>query len=123
MDNEFMEHVENTRRFLKSSATIHVGIMAMLLKQSGINTGEKRFYKLLRENNYVHNIKSKWNLPTQKSIDLGIMKIKKRIPVITTKGQFFFWMLLRKNDMNNILNNEKSVISYLIETESPRECG
>ena len=41
------------------------------------------------------------------------MKLEKQNPVITPKGCFFFWMLLRENSINNIADKEENVLAYL----------
>ncbi len=88
----------------ESKTTILVREMAKILKQNGVDTGGKEFYKWLRENNYL--IKAKcvdYNMPTQKSMRLGLFEIKEttinhsngtisisRTPKITGKGQQYF---------------------------------
>ncbi|URN85829.1 phage antirepressor KilAC domain-containing protein [Acetobacterium wieringae] len=87
-----------------SEDSILVGEMAKLLKQNGFNTGQNRFYALLREQGFLIKRKgSDYNLPTQKSIEMGLFEIKEtvithsdgRIKVektakITGKGQLYF---------------------------------
>lgn len=87
-----------------SETSISVGEMAKILNQNGIKGGEKTLFKKLRENGYL--IKKRggsYNLPTQKSMNLGIMEIKEsyistatgniiisKSPRITIKGQQYF---------------------------------
>lgn len=60
-----------------SKESILVRELAKLLKQNGINTGEKRLFEYLRENGYlIKKQGSDYNLPTQKSMDLGLMEVK-----------------------------------------------
>lgn len=87
-----------------SEDSILVGEMAKLLKQNGFNTGQNRFYALLREQGFLIKRKgSDYNLPTQKSIEMGLFEIKEtaiahsdgRIKVektakVTGKGQLYF---------------------------------
>lgn len=92
-----------------SNTTILVGEMAKLLNQMGIDTGQNRFYKWLRENGYVIKRRGQDNnLPTQRSMDLGIMRIKEstiergdttmitKTTMITGKGQRYFIEKFRK---------------------------
>ena len=117
MNNEFNKlHIENTRMFLKSTGTISIGSVSKLLQKCNIKMGRNRFYDFLIKNGYVQKNKNR-NKLTQKSIDLGIMKLEKQNPVITPKGCFFFWMLLRENSINNIADKEENVLAYLAETE------
>lgn len=85
-----------------SENCISVNEMAKLLKQNGIDIGEDRFFRWLRENRYLSREKENWNLPTQKSMDLELFKIKKstytadgktftnKTSKVTGKGQIYF---------------------------------
>lgn len=87
-----------------SHASILIGDLAKLLKQNGIEIGQKRLFNWLRENGYLIKRKgSDWNMPTQKSMDLGIIEIKEstvnnpdgsvrinKTPKVTGKGQQYF---------------------------------
>lgn len=93
-----------------SDTTILVREFAKILKQNGEPTGEKRFYKWLKENKYV--IKKGDNYePTQASMELGLFEIAER-PVeingemrikrtlrVTSRGQKYF--------INKILGNRR----------------
>ena len=86
-----------------STDTVDVDTMAKILKQNGFNKlGTNGFFKWLRENKYL-KITNGENVPTQKSINLKIMKIKetatedkdgniriRRQARITPKGQEYF---------------------------------
>lgn len=86
-----------------SEDTILVGQMAVILKQNGINIGEYRLFKWLRENGYLVKEKNgDYNRPTQKSMDLQLFKctttiiqrskgtVIRNTPKITGKGQIYF---------------------------------
>lgn len=87
-----------------SHTSILVGELAKLMKQNGIDTGEKRLFKWLRDNGYLIKRKgTDYNMPTQKSLELKIIEIKERTinnpdgsiritktPKITGKGQQYF---------------------------------
>lgn len=87
-----------------SDDSILVSELSKVLKQKGINIGQNRLFEWLRNNGYLCKQKGeKWNEPTQKSMDLGLMEIKKcnihhsdgsihtkRTPKVTGKGQLYF---------------------------------
>lgn len=95
-----------------SDNSILVGELAKLLKQNGVDVGQNRLFKWLRNNGYlIKKSGESYNLPTQKSIDLEILDIKKRVinnpdgsskitrtPKVTGKGQQYF--------INKFLANE-----------------
>ena len=87
-----------------AQTSILVGDLAKLLKQNGINTGQKRLFEWLRANGYLIGRKGNdYNSPTQKSMELGLFEIKERTinnpdgsiritktPKVTGKGQVYF---------------------------------
>lgn len=59
--------------------TILVGELAKLLHQNGIEIGQNRLFERLRDNGYLIKRKgSDWNMPTQRSMELGLFQIKER---------------------------------------------
>jgi phage antirepressor YoqD-like protein len=86
-----------------SDDTINVNDLAKLLKQNGIDIGEVRLFKWLRDNGYLIKSGSEYNMPTQKSMNLGLFEVKigtrqssdgtprmTRTPKVTGKGQMYF---------------------------------
>lgn len=87
-----------------SPDSILIGEMAKILRQKGVDIGQNRFFEWLRENGYLgRKFGSNYNLPTQKSMDLGLFEIKKtaiarssgdihisRTPKVTGNGQIYF---------------------------------
>lgn len=86
-----------------SKDTILIGELALLLRQNGIEIGQTRLFERLREEGYLHKVGSRKNLPTQKSVELGLMVIKEgtrssvsegtkitKTTKITGKGQTYF---------------------------------
>ncbi|MGO0986683.1 phage antirepressor KilAC domain-containing protein [Clostridioides difficile] len=87
-----------------SKDSILIGELAKLLKQNGIDTGEKRLFAWLRDNGYLIKRKGEdYNTPTQKSVNLGVIETKEgtrvhpngyvsviKTPKITGKGQVYF---------------------------------
>lgn len=87
-----------------SNTTILVGELAKILRGNGVEIGANRLFKWLRENGYLISRKgTDYNMPTQKSMDLGLFKIKEtaithsngsvsisKTPKVTGKGQQYF---------------------------------
>lgn len=87
-----------------SQTSILVGELAKILKQNGINTGGTRLFSWLRENGYLIKRRgTDYNMPTQKSMELGLFEIKEtnvvhsdghvsisKTPKVTGKGQVYF---------------------------------
>lgn len=87
-----------------SQSSILIGELAKLLKQNGIDMGQNRLFEWLRSNGYLIKRQGEsFNLPTQYSMNLGIMDIKKRVmhnpdgssrvtktTKVTGKGQIYF---------------------------------
>ncbi|MFJ8513380.1 phage antirepressor [Lysinibacillus xylanilyticus] len=87
-----------------SHTSILIGEFAKILKQNGVDVGQKRLFEWLRENGYLIKRKgSDYNSPTQKSMELGLFEIKEtpiyhnsgeisisRTSKITGKGQAYF---------------------------------
>lgn len=87
-----------------SNTSILIGDFAKILKQNGVKTGQNKLFSWLRENNYLIKRRgSSYNMPTQKSMDLGLFEIKENTITksdgdtiiamtakITGKGQTYF---------------------------------
>lgn len=85
-----------------SESTILVGDLAKIIRQNGVNIGRTRMFDWLRSSGYLMKDGQSKNMPTQYSMELGLMEIKERTvstpsgtiinktPVITGKGQLYF---------------------------------
>ncbi len=87
-----------------SYTSILVGEMAKLLKQNGVEIGQKRFFAWLRDNGYlIKRNGADRNMPTQRAMEQGLFEIKEsnvqnpdgsvritRTPKVTGKGQIYF---------------------------------
>lgn len=63
-----------------SQNSVLVGELAKLLKQNGIEIGEKRLYAWMRENGYLIKRKgADWNKPTQRSMEMKLFTIKETV--------------------------------------------
>lgn len=86
-----------------SNTSILIGDLAKLICQNGIQTGQKRLFEWLRGNGYLMKSGVSRNMPTQKSIDMGLFEVKEttitnpdgsvritRTTKVTGKGQQYF---------------------------------
>lgn len=87
-----------------SQTSILIGDFAKLLRQNGRNIGQNRLFTWLRDNGFLISRKgNSWNMPTQRSMDMGLFEIKEttishadghitisKTPKITGKGQVYF---------------------------------
>lgn len=87
-----------------SHTSILVGELAKILKQNGIDMGQKRLFAWLREKGYlIKRQGTDYNMPTQRAMDLGLFEIKEgsyvngsgvnittKTPKVTGKGQQYF---------------------------------
>jgi anti-repressor protein len=87
-----------------SKSSILIGELAKILKQNGVDTGQNRLFDWLRRNGYLISRRgTDYNMPTQRSMELGLFEIKEttithsdgRISVSKTvkatgKGQQYF---------------------------------
>lgn len=87
-----------------SRSTILIGELAKLLRQNGINTGEKRLFGWMRQQGFLISRRgTDYNMPTQRSMEMGLFKVKERTinnpdgsvritktTVVTGRGQQYF---------------------------------
>ncbi|MCD7724913.1 MAG: phage antirepressor KilAC domain-containing protein [Clostridiales bacterium] len=104
-DNQRMKPKEIFADAVSTSKTsILVGELAKILKQNGYETGEKRLFEQLRRYGYLISRKgTDYNMPTQKSLEMGLFEIKEtavthsdghttvsKTPKVTGRGQVYF---------------------------------
>lgn len=103
-----IEEMKPKALFADAVATSHtsilVGELAKILKQNGIDMGQKRLFAWLREKGYlIKRQGTDYNMPTQKAMELGLFEIKEgsyvngsgvnittKTPKVTGKGQQYF---------------------------------
>lgn len=87
-----------------SKSTILIGELAKIIKANGVDIGQNRLFAWLRDNGYLIRRKGMdYNMPTQKSMELGLFKIKEttinkpdgsiaitKTVKVTGKGQAYF---------------------------------
>ena len=95
-----------------SETSILVGGLAKLIKQNGVDIGQKRLFAWLRENGFLIKSGTEKNMPTQKAMELKLFEVKEgsyvdgngvnritRTTKVTGKGQVYF--------VNKFLANKK----------------
>lgn len=86
-----------------SDGTCLIGEFAKMLRQNGVDIGQNRLFAMLREDGYLGKVGQNRNVPTQRSMELGLFRIKEtaithsdghvtinRTPKLTGKGQRYF---------------------------------
>lgn len=70
-----------------SDTSILVRDLAKLLKQNGVDIGEKRLYKKLRDDGYLIKIGESKNTPTQKAMEMKLFEIKESVIIVDGKSR------------------------------------
>lgn len=86
-----------------AKTSILIGDMAKILKQNGFDIGQNRLFEKLRNEGYLIKFGERKNMPTQRSMELGLFEVKEssvvnpdgsiritRTPKVTGKGQQYF---------------------------------
>lgn len=87
-----------------SRQSILVGDLAKLLRQNGVQIGQNRLFQQLRSDGFLCSAHGeRWNMPTQRAMELGLFEIRERIlqkpdgsthlirtTKVTGKGQIYF---------------------------------
>ena len=86
-----------------ADTSILVGELAKILRQNGVEIGQKRLFEWLRTNGYLIKSGSDRNMPTQYSMERGLFEIKETVishsdghtsisktPKVSGKGQIYF---------------------------------
>lgn len=86
-----------------SRTSILVGGLAKLIKQNGVDIGQKRLFQWMRNKGYLIKSGNDKNTPTQRAMDMGLFEIKfgsyingqgenctTRTTKVTGKGQIYF---------------------------------
>lgn len=86
-----------------SHTSILIGDLAKLLKQNGVDMGQKRLFEWLRANGFLMKGGNSHNMPTQKAMEMKLFEVKERTinnpdgtiritktPKVTGKGQTYF---------------------------------
>lgn len=102
-----------------AKSSILIGDLAKLLKQNGYETGQKRLFEQLRAEGYLIKGGNSKNMPTQKSMEMGLFEVKETSIVnpdgsvrltkttkVTGRGQIYFTNKFLSGRAGDI--NEKS---------------
>ena len=86
-----------------SKTSILIGALAKLIRQNGVDVGQKRLFEWLRKKGYLIKSGNDKNMPTQRSMEQGLFEVKEgsyvdgdgvnritRTTKVTGKGQLFF---------------------------------
>lgn len=86
-----------------SKTSILIGDLAKLIRQNGVDVGQKRLFDWLRNNGWLIKSGSSKNMPTQRGMEQGLFEIKEgsyvngegvnvttRTTKVTGKGQVYF---------------------------------
>lgn len=86
-----------------SETSILVGGLAKLIRQNGIEIGQKRLFQWLRDNGFLIKSGTEKNMPTQKAMEMKLFEVKEgsyvdgdgvnritRTTKVTGKGQVYF---------------------------------
>lgn len=97
-----------------SDSSILIGDLAKILRQNGVDTGQKRLFEQLRNEGYLMKTGSSRNMPTQRYVADGLFQIKETVisnpdgsvrmtktTKVTGKGQQYF--------LNKYLKNKEAV--------------
>lgn len=97
-----------------SDSSILIGDLAKILRQNGVDTGQKRLFEQLRNEGYLMKTGSSRNMPTQRYVADGLFQIKETVisnpdgsvrmtktTKVTGKGQQYF--------LNKYLKKEEAV--------------
>lgn len=99
---EAQPKIEFAEAIQASNESISVSTFAKILKQNGIDTGERRLYEYLRNHGYLCSSTKQHNLPRQLYMEKGYFEVDTKvfktpwttkythIPKITLKGQEYF---------------------------------
>jgi phage antirepressor YoqD-like protein len=108
--NELENQIQNDRPKVlfadavqTSKSTILVGDLAKLLRQNGVKIGQNRLFEWMRNSGYLIKSGSSKNMPTQRTLNMGLFSIKESAVVnpdgavrvtkttkVTGKGQQYF---------------------------------
>lgn len=82
--------------------SVLIGELAKIICQNGVQIGEKRLFKWLRDNHYLCALGERYNQPTQKAVEQGLFELRKitinigdntkvrTTTKVTGKGQIYF---------------------------------
>lgn len=99
-----------------SKSSVLIGELAKIIKQNGVDVGQRRLFQWLRDNGYLMKSGSSKNMPTQRAMEMKLFEIKEgsytngdgvnittKTSKVTGKGQIYF--------VNKLLANGKVLLN------------
>lgn len=100
-----------------SDTSILIGQLAKIMKQNGVDMGQNRLFKWMRDHGFLGKRGDSYNKPTQKAMNLGLFEVKERTvnnpdgsirvtitTKVTGKGQQYFINKFLKEGVSNGTN-------------------
>ena len=115
--NQAIERMRPKELFADAVAASHssilIGELAKIIRQNGVDTGEKRLFQWMRREGYlIRRNGTDYNMPTQRSMEMKLFEIRERTVtnpdgsiritktvLVTGKGQQYF--------INRFLQNQE----------------
>lgn len=109
---------------MASQTNILIGELAKILKQNGHDIGQNRLFDWLRKKGYLINRRgTDYNMPTQRSMELGLFKIKEstlthsdghttinKTTKVTGKGQVYFVNKFKEMGATNDIKSHRATM-------------
>lgn len=99
-----------------SKSSVLIGELAKIIKQNGVDVGQRRLFQWLRDNGYLMKSGSSKNMPTQRAMEMKLFESKEgsytngdgvnittKTSKVTGKGQIYF--------VNKLLANGKVLLN------------
>ncbi len=115
---EFTKAVEN------SENSILMRELATFIQQAGMDMGQNRLFKILRDEGYLIKSGNSRNKPTQRAKDMGLFEVKERViekpngtsmttstTMVTGKGQVYFVMKFQEQ-LRNPKSKNTNIVSF-----------
>ena len=109
-----------------SENSILIGSLAKILCQNGVKIGPIQLFEELRRHGFISSQRGeRWNMPTQKSLKLGLLEVKESVSQqsngtprvylttkVTGKGQIYFVNYFKRiyDELNNLILRNETVI-------------
>lgn len=100
-----------------SKSSVLIGELAKIIKQNGVDIGQRRLFQWLRNNGYLMKSGSSKNMPTQRAMEMKLFEIKEgsyingdgvnvttKTSKVTGKGQIYFVNKLLARSEKALLN-------------------
>lgn len=116
--------VEFTKAVESSENSILIRELATFIQQAGMDMGQNRLFKILRDEGYLIKSGTSRNKPTQRAKDMGLFEVKERVvekangtsittstTMVTGKGQVYFIMKFQEQ-LRNPKSKNTNIVSF-----------